>query len=199
MRINRKQEHILNNPRQFVSNFKLTQDTLSHFTVENSIVIVGTSDLDKEKELKVQDNFLDVKNDIQTTNVSKLPFPKLDLIEPYHSIPFTIYAMPSTLLHYWLSPRKESDLHLPERNRFIANTSLIVAWPKKSKHVPVVIYYRIALQIWSLPFKIKHTPNVNVRCLLSSLNRAKELQGHGRLLVYRWLISLFLSFYYACI
>ena len=185
MRINRKQEHILNNPRQFVSNFNLTLATLSHFTVENSIVIVGTSDLDKEKELKVQDNFFHVRNDIQTTNASKLPFPKLDLIEPYYSIPFTIYAMPSTLLQYWLSPRKKSYLHLPKRNRFIVNTGLIVARPKKCKDVPEVIYHRIALQVWSLPLKIKPIPNVNVRCLLSSLNRAKELQWHGRLLVYR--------------
>ena len=181
MRINQKPEYILNNPRQFVSNFKLTLDTLSHFTVENSIIIVGTSDLDKEKELKVQNNFLHVRNDIQTSNASKLPIPKLDLIEPYYSIPFTIYAMPKTLLHYWLSPRIENDLHLPERNRFIANTRLIVPWPKESNFVPEVIYHITSMQIWSLPFKIRNSHNINVRCLLSSLNAAKGLQWHGKL------------------
>ena len=179
MRINRKPEHILNNPRQFVSNFNLTLDTLNHFTVVSSIIIVGTSDLDKQKDLKVQDNFLHVRNDIQTSNVSKLPFPKLDLIEPYHSIPFTIYAMPSTLLNYWLSPRIENDLHLPERNRFIVNTGLVIAKPKKSNYIPEIIYDQTSMQFWSLPLKMKHTPNVNVRCLLSSLNRAKNLRWHG--------------------
>jgi len=180
MRINHNPLDILPNPTRFVSNFSVFQNTLNYFTVKNSVVLIGTTNVDTEKKLMVQDNFLHVRKDIQTSNFSYFPFPKVNFLEPYYSIPFAIYAIPSLLLEYWESSREESNLHLPNRNIFIPNISSIITRTLKTSTVPEVICNRTALQVWTLEYNIKHTPNINLKCQLTSVNAVKQLQWHGK-------------------
>jgi len=113
------EEHIFKNPDRYVLNVTLVQTILNLLTPHNSLIMIGTRNSRVSAKLKAENDFEDVHIATEQSNVSSVPIPTLDHIEPYHSTPFTLYEIPSGLLHYWSSLSQNSDLHIAGPNPYI--------------------------------------------------------------------------------
>ena len=111
MRVVDSPEDFLPNPRGSVSNYSLTISTAQHFVPDNSVIFIGTHNINISESVKADD-----------TALFDVPRPLLNLTEPIYKTPYNIAPIPHELSTYWSTDDGASDeIYLPHQNNFVPN------------------------------------------------------------------------------
>jgi len=167
---------ILQNPLLSIPNMELFKQVMDNFVPENSIVIIGTKDVNISTHSEIVDNFKQVRTFPNHFDNSVIPMPKLDLLESIYSTIFTIYEIPPIIVKYWKSLIPTNDSHLPKYNiitpdkrRFNKLTNYGLSKPTLVNPMNIS-----TVEVWVFPHGYKESPpTVTVRCEL----RSKDIKG----------------------
>jgi len=173
---------ILPNPKRANPNFNLTHTIINHFTLENCIITLGTGKVDVANVFQTRDSFYWVRSDVVWNKASStLPIPVLDLVEQHYSTPFTIYKIPLELYQHLASSVINEYLSLPLFSVIYPEIhSMVFLQEGRTSRTPAQIVNSTALQIWSLPYRMVHTPIVNIRCELKTSNFILDVSWNGK-------------------
>ena len=162
---NKHPADFLSNPKRYYSNFSLVQNTLQHFTPDNSLMILRTCNVNISSNLSTQVNFDSMHEEVHTQSPHEFPIPLLDHVEPIRNTPFTIYLLPLNLMKYWTSITGTKELHLAIPNPYIPK--LISNDQRRAFNILSRYMYNVAITVWTLPRRIRYN-FVNIRCYFTT-------------------------------
>jgi len=103
MRVVKDAADFLSPPSRGVLDTKLIHDTLNALTPSNSLVFIGSPNLQDRNSSKPQD----------------FPWPELDEVEPWFSTSFAKIKIPDDVMNAWITDNRDVKLSLPTKNKFI--------------------------------------------------------------------------------
>ena len=103
MRVVKDPADFLSPPSRGIFDIKLIRDTLNALTPSNSLVFIGSPNLEDSNSTRPQD----------------FPWPQLNEVEPWFSTAFAKIDIPSDVINIWKTDNENVKLSLPAENRFI--------------------------------------------------------------------------------
>jgi len=120
MRVVKDAADFLSPPSRGVFDIKLIRDTLNALTPSNSLVFIGSPNLQDSNSARPQD----------------FPWPELDEVEPWFSTSFAKIETPGDVINTWKTDDKNIELSLPAKNRFIPEDLEILSLDKDYSDLP---------------------------------------------------------------
>ncbi len=180
MRVNKRPMDILSNPKAYTKDFRMVKSVLSFFIPANCLIVLGTTRASVSPVIKNKEAFLEVREDVASSGIHFPPLPELDMIEPYYSILFTIYKIPSVLLEYWSSTAGNGELHLPAPNPFIFHVHSLIGNEEMVKEPVVVLGHPSrSEQMWVMPSVYKDYQS-SLMCELLNADGIRTAQYSGK-------------------